>query len=87
MRGTETGDFQQAYCMEECAVKYSAVPWFMSLINSLTTAHKAELFKRKLFPITSCVINFSLFQRSKISPPQHTKFSWIQNRRVPRYAV
>jgi len=32
MCGTETGDFQQPYCMEECAVKYIKVPWFMSLI-------------------------------------------------------
>jgi len=43
MCGTVTGGFQQAYCMEECAVKYNALPWFMSFINSLITAHKAEL--------------------------------------------
>jgi hypothetical protein len=45
---TVTGDFQQAYCMVEYAVKYSAVPWFMSFINSLITAHMAELLKLKL---------------------------------------
>jgi len=44
----DTGDFQQAYCMEDCAVKCSAVPWFTSLINSLITAHKAELLKTKI---------------------------------------
>jgi hypothetical protein len=43
-----TGNFQQAYCMEKYAVKYSAVPWFMSFIKSLITAHKAELLKLKL---------------------------------------
>lgn len=52
MCGTDTEDFQQAYCMEDCAVKCSAVPWFTSLINSLITAHKAELLKTKVsFPL------------------------------------
>jgi hypothetical protein len=40
----DTGDFQQAYCMEECAMKCSVVPWFTSLIHSVIAAHKAELF-------------------------------------------
>ena len=34
--------------MEKCAVRYSAVPWFMSFIKPLITAHKTELLKLKL---------------------------------------
>jgi len=55
MCGTDTEDFQQAYCMEECAVKCS--PLVYELNYFLDNSSQGRTLKNQSqFPITSHVI-------------------------------